>query len=403
MRSPATNLLTESTTREDARKRSQTAGYFAAFVALGLLTAAVGPTLPALAQHTQVSVREISLVFTTESLGYLIGSIVGGRLFDRVKGNPVMASMLIIMAVTAALVPLMPSLLLLVAAMSILGMAEGVLDVGGNALLVWTHGRRVGPFMNALHFFFGVGAIISPVIVAQVMLTGASVAWAYWVMALSILPVAFWLLRVPSPKALSTAKETAVSRVNNPLVLLIVVFIFLYVGAEVGFSGWIYTYAVALGLSGETASAYLTSAFWGSFTAGRLLGIPIAARFRPGTILLCDLAGCLASALILLLWPHSPAVVWTGAIGLGLSMASIFPAMLAFAERHLAVTARMTGWFIVGASAGSMSLPWLIGQLFESVGPRALMVMLLADVLAAAIIFIVMNIHSTRVEIDTCE
>jgi FHS family Na+ dependent glucose MFS transporter 1 len=403
MRSPATNLLTESTTREDARKRSQTAGYFAAFVALGLLTAAVGPTLPALAQHTQVSVREISLVFTTESLGYLIGSIVGGRLFDRVKGNPVMASMLIIMAVTAALVPLMPSLLLLVAAMSILGMAEGVLDVGGNALLVWTHGRRVGPFMNALHFFFGVGAIMSPVIVAQVMLTGASVAWAYWVMALSILPVAFWLLRVPSPKALSTAKETAVSRVNNPLVLLIVVFIFLYVGAEVGFSGWIYTYAVALGLSGETASAYLTSAFWGSFTAGRLLGIPIAARFRPGTILLCDLAGCLASALILLLWPHSPAVVWTGAIGLGLSMASIFPAMLAFAERHLAVTARMTGWFIVGASAGSMSLPWLIGQLFESVGPRALMVMLLADVLAAAIIFIVMNIHSTRVEIDTCE
>jgi fucose permease len=77
-------------------------------------------------------------------------------------------------------------------------------------------------------------------------------------------------------------------------------------------------------------------------------------------------------------------------------MASVFPAMLAFAERRMTITARMTGWFIVGASAGCMSLPWLIGQLFESVGPRALMFMILADVVAAAIIFIIMSIQSKK-------
>lgn len=396
MTSAATTPSGESTEGEVARKKSQTAGYFAAFIALGLVTAVIGPTLPALAQHTRVGVRELSSVFTAQSLGYLIGSIVGGRLFDRVKGNPVMAAVLFIMSVMAALVPVMPSLLLLVAAVFILGAAEGVLDVGGNTLLVWTHRRAVGPFMNALHFFFGVGAIASPVIVAQAMLTGAGVAWAYWVIALSILPAAFWLLRVPSPKPQTSAKETEVSRVNNPLVVLIALFLFLYVGAEVGFSGWIYTYSVALGLSGETASAYLTSAFWGSFTVGRLLGIPIAARFSPRAILLCDLAGCLTSASILLLWPRSPALIWVGTLGLGFSMASVFPAMLAFAERRMTITARMTGWFIVGASAGCMSLPWLIGQLFESVGPRALMFMILADVVAAAIIFVVMSIQSKK-------
>jgi FHS family Na+ dependent glucose MFS transporter 1 len=253
--------------------------------------------------------------------------------------------------------------------------------------------------MNALHFFFGVGAVISPVIVAQAILIGAGIRWAYWAIALMILPVALWLLRVPSPVAQTSAKETGVSRVDNLLVVFIAVFLFLYVGAEVGFSGWIYSYAVTLGLSGETTSAYLTSAFWLTFTAGRLLGIPIAARFRPRTILLCDLAGCLMSALILLLWPQSAGAVWVGTLGLGLSMASVFPAMLAYAERHMTITARTTGWFIVGASAGCMSLPWLIGQFFESVGPRALMVMILADVVAAAIIFIVMNIYSARTSI----
>ncbi len=51
-------------------------------------------------------------------------------------------------------------------------------------------------------------------------------------------------------------------------------FFFLYVGAEVGFGGWIFTYAVALDLGSETAAAYLTSAFWGALTFGRLLTIP---------------------------------------------------------------------------------------------------------------------------------
>jgi FHS family Na+ dependent glucose MFS transporter 1 len=403
MNSPATGSLKESTAREGARKRSRTAGYFAAFIALGIVTAALGPTLPALAQHTGVSMREIGSIFTSQSLGYLIGSMVGGRLFDRVKGNPVMAAVLIAMALMAALLPVVPSLLLLAAVVLILGAAEGVLDVGGNTLMVWVHGRKVGPFMNALHFFFGVGAFISPIIVAQALVIGAGITSAYWAMALLILPLALWLFRVPSPDAPVLAEEISAGRVNNLLVVLIAAFLFLYVGAEVGFSGWIYTYAVALDLSDETASAYLTSAFWGALTVGRLLGIPMAARFRPSLILLGDLGGCLASVLILLLWPWSLTAVWIGAIGLGLSMASVFPATLAFAERHMTITARTTSWFIVGASAGCMSLPWLIGRLFESAGPRILMIIMLADMLAVAIIFGAMIIHSTRTSVGKSE
>jgi MFS transporter, FHS family, Na+ dependent glucose transporter 1 len=396
MKTPLTALPIESTTLDSRVKRSQTAAYFAAFISLGLVTAAIGPTLPGLAQHSRVSMREISFLFTAQSLGYLFGSVLGGRLFDRVKGNPLMGIMLILMAAMAALVPLISSLLLVIVVILILGTAEGVLDVGGNTLLVWVHRHRVGPFMNALHFFFGIGAVLSPVIVAQAMLMGAGINWAYWTLALMILPVALWLIRVPSPAAQAVAQAAAATQVNTTLVVLIACFLFLYVGAEVGFSGWIYTYAVSLGLGGETTSAYLTSAFWGSFTLGRLLGIPLAARFKPSSILLCDLGGSVASALLLWLFPQSVVAVWLGAIGLGLSMASVFPAMLAFAERHMTVTARITGRLIVGASLGCMAIPWLIGQLFESFGPRALMLTVLADLLAALMIFIMMIIHSAR-------
>ncbi len=72
----------------------QTAGYYAAFVALGLIGALLGPTLTSLAQHTRVGLDQISILFTGRSLGYLVGSLLGGRLYDRRPGNPLMAGFL---------------------------------------------------------------------------------------------------------------------------------------------------------------------------------------------------------------------------------------------------------------------------------------------------------------------
>jgi len=44
-----------------------------------------------------------------------------------------------------------------------------------------------------------------------------------------------------------------------------------YVGVEVAYGGWIFTYAVKVFGMGETEADYLSSAFWGAITLGRLL------------------------------------------------------------------------------------------------------------------------------------
>jgi FHS family Na+ dependent glucose MFS transporter 1 len=390
--------LTETTSLERTGRVSKTIGYYAAFIALGLVTASLGPTLPDLAAHTQTQLGEISFLFTARALGYLLGSFLGGRLYDRVSGHSLMAAALIVMATMAALTPLLSLLWLLAVALLILGMAEGTVDVGGNTLLVWVHRHKVGPFMNGLHFFFGTGAFLSPIIIAQTVLVSGDIIWAYWVLALLMLPVAIWLLRLPSPTAQTVSKDDPVGRrrVDHLLVALIALFFVLYVGAEVGFGGWIFTYAVTLNLSGEATAAYLTSAFWGALTLGRLLSIPIAVRVRPRFILLGDLVGCLASVGVILLWPNSLTALWLGAFGLGFSMASIFPTMISLAERRMTITGRTNSWFFVGASAGSMSLPWLIGQLFESVGPRVMVFTVLVDLIVAMFIFVGVMLRSYR-------
>jgi FHS family Na+ dependent glucose MFS transporter 1 len=386
-----------------AGKIPQTIGYYLAFIALGLSTASMGPTLPGLAEHTQTHLSQISFLFTARSLGYLFGSILGGRLYDRVAGHPVMAATLILMAGMLILVPLMPLLGLLTLILLILGMAEAAVDVGGNTLLVWVHRHQVGPFMNGLHFFFGVGSFLSPIIIAQAVLLSGDITWAYWMLAFLMLPMVAWLLRLPSPTSQADSRADPPGQVSHYptsplgsigsearqrlLVVLIAFFLLLYVGAEVSFGGWIYTYALALGLSGATIAAYLTSAFWGALTLGRLLAIPIATRFRPRAILFGDLVGCLVSLSIILLWSKSLVAVWLGTFGMGLSVASIFPTTISLAERRMPITGRVTGWFFVGASAGGMTLPWVIGQLFESIGPRVTMFTIMADLIVAVGVF----------------
>ena len=181
-------------------KTAQTVSYFIAFVALGLAMAALGPTLPGLASQVHVGTSEISYLFTARSFGFLLGSLFSGKFYDRMRGHTVMAAMIIAMSATMSLMSVLPALSLLLAVMLALGMAEGALGVGGNALLVWVHQSRVAPFMNALHFFYGVGGFISPLIIARALAIKNTTAAPYFVLALLILPAAALLLRLPSPQ-----------------------------------------------------------------------------------------------------------------------------------------------------------------------------------------------------------
>lgn len=305
--------------------------YCAAFVALGLSHASLGPTLMGLAAQVGTGLVQISYGLGARSAGYLAGSILAGRLYDAVRGHPVLALMLTCIGAGLAMLPEVSVLALLIVLLFVIGVAEGALDVGVNTLIVWVHGHKVGPYMNALHFFFGLGAFLSPIIIAQALPLESGIRLAYWVLAALMLPVAVSVVLVPSPVAGST-RLAAEGRAQSPghsndrlLLLLLPLFFFLYVGVEGSFGSWIATYARATGVGDEVTAAYLTSVFWGALTLGRLLSIPLALRFTPRRVLAFDLGICAVSVLVLLLWPGVPLATWGGHVrrraehGLGVS------------------------------------------------------------------------------------
>jgi FHS family Na+ dependent glucose MFS transporter 1 len=357
--------------------------YYATFITLGMTQAIIGPALPWLARNTTSRLDQVSVIFIASSLGYMAGSQIGGWTYDRIQGHRVQALALLAISLGISLVPMQSSLWLLVAILFLLGISQGTLDAGGNTLLTWIHGEKLGPYMNSLHFFFGVGSFLAPLIFARMVLVTSNIHWAYWLIALLILPISTWMWFLPSPPI--RRRITAVSEDGsiNGLFLLIVLFFVFTVGLELGFGNWIYTFSSQLNLTDETGAAYLTSAFWAALSVGRLIGIGISSRFHPRFILLADMIGCLFAFTIIFLWPSSLLALWIGTIMMGLSIASVFATGLAFADQHVSLSGVMTGWILVGGGVGGMVIPWLIGQLFERVGPRITMPVLLVNNLIA--------------------
>ena len=371
----------ESRGAVDAGRRTTTFAYYLAFVGLGLVLASLGPTIPDLAQRTGSTLSAFSFVFIAHSVGYLVGALLGGRLFDRYPGHPLLAAMLAVIAVCMALVPLCPNLALAILAFGVLGASEGSLDAGGNTLLVWLYPVGLGPWMNGLHFFFGVGAFLSPLIIAAIIGGGATVVHAYWALAAFMLFPMLWLLRRPSPPRISHHQEKPIDlRPHRGTILLTGGLLFAAVGAEVGFGNWLYTYAVSQGLADESAGRLMTSAFWGAFTFARLLAIPLAARWTPVSILLLCFGVAGVATLLPLTSTGEVAWLWAATILGGIAVAPMFATTLSLAGDRMPISGRAMGWFFVGSSAGGMTIPWVIGQLFEPVSPQAMLWVILIDI-----------------------
>jgi len=363
--------------------------YFLAYIVLGMTTATLGPSLPHLAGNVGTSLRGISSLFIAHRLGYMSGSFGGGRLYDRVPGNRLMFGVLLIMAAGMVAVPVVTILGLLVAILFLLGAAEGTLDVGGNILLVWTRPPKIGSLMNALHLFFGLGALISPLILARVLQRTGGIRLGYWLIAALTIPISLLLLPQGSPRSTPTPDFGAAPRGRILLPLLIASFFFLHVAAESSYGAWIYTYSLTKKLADEVSAGYLTSAFWGAFTFGRLATIFLALKVNAKAQLSGSVVGAALSLLILLIWPDSVTAVWLATFAYGLSLAGLFPGSITLASEHLHMTGGVTGFFLVGSSLGAMAVPWLIGQFFESVGPRVFPAFLAAAVAAGMILLMV--------------
>ncbi len=297
-----------------------------------MVTAALGPALPYLAEQTGTALAAVSILFVSRALGLLLGALLSGRLYDRLPGHPILIAGLILITIASFLTPLPTVLSALIVITFLSGVGQSILNVGGNTLLIWLHGAKIAQLMNGLHFFYGLGSIFSPLFITWIITATGSLTWAFTVIAVIVLLPLFFLVRLPAIMPQTTKPDdTATGAAVPKMVLMIAIFFFCYAGSVQAFGGWIYTYALELDIAGPQMAGLLTSVFWATFTLGRLLSIPLANWLRPRTVLLGSLTGSLLSMVLLLVLPRKTAIIWIGTILLGLSTAPLFASTMSFA------------------------------------------------------------------------
>ncbi len=246
--------------------------YLVSFVVLGSALSIAGPALSHLRDSVGTDDGGISLVFVGSSLGYMLGSFLGGRFLDRGHGHQVWSGCMIISVVMIVVISQLQALTPLVAAFVLLGVVCGVGDVSGNTLVVWSRPESPGAALNALHLFFALGALSAP------LLTNRAIAWtdSLWPVAVPLAFLTaiscFMLLSTPAPVKTRVADHSVddvdAASVRRGQLLVVGLFFFVYVALEVGFANWIHSYVEQIGYGDANTATGVTVMFWVGFTVG---------------------------------------------------------------------------------------------------------------------------------------
>lgn len=338
--------------------------YWFAFLTVGLSVSLLGPALSELRDRSGADIGSIGILFVGQSAGHIGGAVLAGRLYDRFVGHRVFAGALFLLAFGMLTVPFLDTLPPLFVAFVVIGAGAAGVDIGANTMLLWELGSANGRSMNVLHLCFGVGALSAPLLVY------GGVDLATRVAAVSCVVFGVAALRVRSP-LVRTATVDQEPSPRPALLALVSTFFLLYVGLEVGFAGWVPTFAEEIGF-GSSDVAWLTAMFWIGFTAGRLLSSAVAHRFRPRVILISACSATVVAATVLVVGDGATGSVWVGTALMGVATAPQFPVMLSYLERRIHVTGYATSWFLGAAGVGGLTFPWLIGQWIHVSGAAAL-------------------------------
>ena len=275
-----------------------TVGGFYAFFVFGFVDNLKGPTLPALLRDLDFSYGQGGTILFGAYLGFMVATLLTGVLADAAGIKVVLLVAGVCLTVGLAAFSLVSSFWLLAAALFVVGLGLGSIEVGGNSLIVDLHSSNRGRYLNLLAVFHGVGSLVVPLYAAELLSADFSWRQVYQFAIILAVGLATFFLVVKYPRAAHAGGEGFNLRTlfaagftwrMSWYYLLVAV----YVAAEIGIAARIVEYLQQVkGFDIGVSSLYL-SLFFATIMIGRLVGSFFVERIGYLTVMLTATAAAI--------------------------------------------------------------------------------------------------------------
>ncbi|MGD0180800.1 MAG: MFS transporter [Terriglobales bacterium] len=303
------------------------AAIFAIFV-YGMIAAMLGTILPELSERFHLSPSQNGTVASAQALGLILASLGVGPLLDN-EGNKLgMVLGLVFISIALLALPRSPGFRTILLLLFLLGVGGGTLVTAANALVSDVGQAHRATALNLVNLFFGLGGLATPFIAANLFKRNW-VRLCYTVAFLAVTTLAIEMLtQMPGPTGTGFILADAGPVLGRPVLFLIGLFLFLYIGCEVGMWNWLVRHLIAQGIPESRALNILSLGFALGLLIGRAGILPILSHVPPITV---TLVGSVAMAVttFLALRTNKPAAASVLVFLSGLSMAPVFPTTIA--------------------------------------------------------------------------
>ena len=306
-------------------------------------------------------------------IGFLVASLLTGYFTDK-KGLKIM--MLIgslMMSVGLVGTSLAFSVLLFFGFYLIVGLGIGSMLVSIITVIPTFYKEKAGMMFNVSNAMFGVGMIVTPLILQQ--LFSHHVSWRLFYVGIAIIVAIIILvlssLRLEKAQGMDMQLSDFMHILGQKRLMLVIGFILFYVAAEAAFLNFFPIFYSSLDIVGATAeekivtAAYVISSFAMLFTVGRFIGGFINLKLGDRkTLILFSLFSLIA---IIASRYFASQFVWLFMV-FGFAMSVLFPTASAVATKLTDKSGSTMGLIYVASGMGGAFAGWLIGQVSQIYG-----------------------------------
>ena len=325
----------------------------------GVVCLLPGVFLIDIAHSFQVETHIIGYIYTLFTVGNVAAVQCNGRILDKIniRSQLLLVSALMLLSIIG--MSMVSSLTVFACLVFTFGIGNGFFSSTASYMIVNLYAdNNRSTRLNFLHCFFGIGAIVSPMLAGALLAAGFSWQSIYQMalLLLTVVAMLIWMTPVVLPKHSQRADGQQEGKFGLN-VYVIAIALFCYSLSEGSFVFWGNTYFIEyLGLN-ITSASFLVSEFWLFMAVGRASSGLFLAKLSVEKYILIN-SGLAFTAGMVMLTSSTYATVLIAVGIMGFGYAGLYACILSYGTLQLpCASAKLMSLYITFGSLGGLSAP----------------------------------------------